>query len=322
MELQKKGTSGGLFAASGFYLLAAAGLWVVAALSGAIVPQGLSREWQTLLTYAFYYGAFLFLPIAAWTARAKGRADGLRLNPISFRATLVTVAAAMLAFSVVYDLTFLWCGVLQKLGLNVISDTYVRPADRGELTRSVLSAALIAPLGEELLFRGVLMSAWEKGGSKRAVAVTSLLFAMLHGSITGLPGELLGGVLIAAIVLWTNSIYGGMIFHGAYNAASVILTYVTSGMPANAAAQQAMQVDLFAAAGGAAIAATIVGLIVRGAMLAAIMRLFWVRGRLHGFKPAPAQSVSVDAGTAVVMLAGAVTTLLLYAADLLSMLGG
>ena len=89
----------------------------------------------------------------------------------------------------------------QKLGFNVFVSSFVRPADTAELTRAMITVAIIAPVCEELLFRGVLFQAWEARGTRKAIGMTALLFAMLHGSLMGLPGEIFGGVILALLVL-------------------------------------------------------------------------------------------------------------------------
>lgn len=257
-----------LFVASGFYLLAAMGLVL---LSLGMEPlsrllfrlfPGLTQEWATLAVNLIYYVPFVLLPVTLWAATRKD-GDPLRLNPISPGATIRIVLVALLCVSGVYSLTMLWTALWQRLGLDVFNTVYIRPANTGELTRSVLSAAVVAGVSEELLFRGVMLSAWEQRGEKHAFRVTAVLFALLHGSLLGFPGELICGLLMASLVHWTNSIYAGMIFHSTYNAALVMLNYISSGMEGAAATG-----DLFTMMGGLSGA---LSLIFRIALMAALV---------------------------------------------------
>lgn len=345
-----------VFAASGLYLLAAMGLFAVSFLSGPFVGMlsrvfpGITREWAALATNVLYYMPFLYLPVVLWATR--GRSQCLRLNPVSFGATVRIVVIALLFFAGVYNINLLWSAAWQRVGLNVFVSDYVRPANSGELTRSVLSATLLAGVCEELLFRGVMLSAWESRGGRRAVWVTALLFAMLHGSLLGLPAQLLCGLLLALIVRWTDSIYGGMIFHSAYNAAAVLFNYVTSGMESGGTGE----VDLFSAIGGVgSVASMLLGALFIGLMIWGLLQRFRVQfalknglaRMLNGQLPVnptenPAERVAemrralsdamrstetpatdrapLSAGTILVLAAGVLSALVLYALDIYGML--
>lgn len=232
--MKNKEVERGLFAASGFYLLAAAGLILAMFGSGALgrfltgLFPNITPEWLTLIVNILYYGLFVFVPVAVWAAKRPDGEQWLRLNPVSLGATIRTVLIALVCVGGAYYLSTLWTILWQELGLNVFVDTYVRPANTAELTRSVLSVGVVAAVSEELLFRGVLLNAWENRSAKQGVLVSALLFAALHGSILGFPTELVCGVVLALIVRWTNSLYAGMIFHSAYNAALVMMNYAFS----------------------------------------------------------------------------------------------
>ena len=232
--MKNKEVERGLFAASGFYLLAAVGLILAAFCSPAmgkllvgLVP-GITPEWLVLVSNALYYGLFILIPIAVWAARRPDGAEWLRLNPLSLGATIRTTLIAVACVSAAYFLTMLWTIFCQQMGLNVFVNNYIRPQNTAELTRSVLSTAVVAGISEELLFRGVMLTAWENRSVKQGVCVTALLFALLHGSILGFPAEILCGIVLALVVRWTNSLYAGMIFHSAYNAVLVMLNYAFS----------------------------------------------------------------------------------------------
>lgn len=86
-----------------------------------------------------------------------------------------------------------------------------------------LVITLNAALFEELLFRGLLFQALERGlGSWIALAVSSVLFALAH---TGNPGfdhidfvnVLAGGFLLGAIFVATRNIWVSTAFHTFYN---------------------------------------------------------------------------------------------------------
>ena len=132
---------------------------------------------------ACYFPFVLFPTIAAvWNAP-----DALRLHPLPVRNALRVCVLALLTVITAQNGTYLWLAILQKLGLNVFAVGTPVPTTRSELYLCLASAAILAPICEELLFRGAMLSAWEARGGRRAVWITTILFAMLHGSTEGLP---------------------------------------------------------------------------------------------------------------------------------------
>lgn len=268
-DMNKKPT---ILTASGFFLLAAAALLVTALAVGALalvgVFESLSQETFSLLYTAAYYLPFLLLPAALWAGRGEGRVESLRLNPISAGTTIRIVIIALLSVTITTDISVFWMALWQKLGLNVFVSSYIRPANTTELTLSILGVSLIVPVCEELLFRGMILSAWEHRSRRSAVIASALLFAMLHGSLIGLPNQFYAGVMLALLVLWTDSIYAGVIFHGVYNAYATILNYINTGVPSEAETDALMQTDLIAAIGGPVV---LIALLAEIAMLGAVV---------------------------------------------------
>lgn len=336
-----------LFAASGFYLLAAIGLWIASFISGdlaagaQILWPGITQETVNLMVNVFFYLPFMLAPIAIWAANRDGSSAALRLGPISLGVMLRVVVIALLSLMIVQNISVLWMIVCQKLGLNVFTEGYARPANVSELTLSVISAAVIAPLGEEFLFRGVMLSAWERRGERKAVIATAILFAMLHGSLLGLPGELFGGIMLGLLVLWTDSIYAGLAFHSVYNAFGAMLNYVSSAAPADATGEALMQSDLLAYMGGFA---GVLGILLDILLMLALVilfsrKLFMTHSFRHLVLQVQAREAAkrvqapppdmftfrpehISAGSVVVLMASVISALGMYFFDFVTMLGG
>ncbi len=80
-----------------------------------------------------------------------------------------------------------------------------------------LETALLAPILEEVFFRGYLMSALMRFGRREAIFLSACLFALIHGISPALPGYLVLGCLLGAVVLHTGSLFAAMIVHSMYN---------------------------------------------------------------------------------------------------------
>lgn len=121
---------------------------------------------------------------------------------------------------------------------------YLNFRSLGEMLAALLVFAIVPAFGEELLFRSVLMRFAHKftvnqgimmnmvnGTRKRpnmffSVAVTSLLFALIHFNVYGFVSILLAGILLAMIYYLTGSIWCSMLAHMINNGLQVILLYV------------------------------------------------------------------------------------------------
>lgn len=105
----------------------------------------------------------------------------------------------------------------------------------------LMAAVLLAPLTEELVFRGVLLQALRKWGRTVVVVVTSAAFAAVH--ILGLDTEMLLasaavvlppvfilGLLLAWITLRTGRLGPAIFLHSGYNLLAVLVLLIPTEM--------------------------------------------------------------------------------------------
>lgn len=130
----------------------------------------------------------------------------------------------------------LWIALLQGLGLTVYGSSH---AQRRQFDRIGASADLCGALPgicEELMFRGVMLSAFERRGRMYGVVVSAALFALMHGSVSGLPVHFGLGVLMGLMAVRLDSLYAPMVFHIGYNSLAVMLDYALGGSDGSGAA--------------------------------------------------------------------------------------
>lgn len=81
---------------------------------------------------------------------------------------------------------------------------------------SFMSTVFVAPVVEEIIFRGIGLSGYRNTGSeRRAVAWTSVVFALMHGPTA--PFVFFNGVALAYIRLRTGSLFCAMAIHAMHN---------------------------------------------------------------------------------------------------------
>jgi len=89
------------------------------------------------------------------------------------------------------------------------------------------SVALLAPIGEELFFRGVLFA----GLSQRlpiwvAALVSGLTFGLAHGDLWNLPSLALIGIGLAYVYYRNGTLWSNITSHATVNGITLVLTYV------------------------------------------------------------------------------------------------
>lgn len=90
-------------------------------------------------------------------------------------------------------------------------------------------AVVVAPIAEELFFRGVLYRFLkEKFGLSLAMLSSATLFAMVHGSLHAFLGLLVLGVLLSHVYEKSRDIRVPILFHAAFNLTSLLMLSLVS----------------------------------------------------------------------------------------------
>ena len=110
------------------------------------------------------------------------------------------------------------------------NDIYLSARAAGALPWLWLTVVVVAPIGEETLFRGFLFRGWQRSPSNpwAAIGATALLWALVHVQYNSL---VIGQVLLAGLafgwVRWaTGSTIATILLHALLNAAGMTETYL------------------------------------------------------------------------------------------------
>lgn len=113
---------------------------------------------------------------------------------------------------------------LMDFGWTMTSPDFSMKTDFSYNLVILLSSCVIAPVFEELLFRGLILQTLKRYGNVFAILVTSLLFALLHGNLPQAVPVFALSIVISYVVLKTGSILPGIAMHFLNNAFAVIET--------------------------------------------------------------------------------------------------
>jgi len=96
------------------------------------------------------------------------------------------------------------------------------------LSRAVLAVVAIglAPLAEEILFRGILYPAVKQAGFRRlALWGTAVLFAVIHGNLATLLPLLVLSVALTLLYEQTDNLLAPVVAHALFNAINFLKLY-------------------------------------------------------------------------------------------------
>jgi uncharacterized protein len=158
------------------------------------------------------------------------------------------------------------------------------------LSRSIV-AVIIAPVIEEVLFRGLLLQRWAlRWGTLTGVVLSSALFAIGHVEVLG---HFVFGVAMAALYLRTRSLWVPIAAHSLNNFIVSVLTLPGELRPDKPGNQQ-MSVASLQSGWWVGIVVLAIGL----ALLEAYRRRYWkgidLRALIRGPVPYPTESVSAS----------------------------
>ncbi len=92
-----------------------------------------------------------------------------------------------------------------------------------------VSTVIMAPVIEELIFRGLMLSRLRKGMSDWvAILVSALIFGLAHGQILWMAYTFVMGVVFALVAVKSESVLPSMVMHMVFNFCGMTLPFILS----------------------------------------------------------------------------------------------
>jgi CAAX protease family protein len=186
--------------------------------SGGDPPEDALYRYSTAWSGAIWYGITLLVVLLITRGRHRELLALRRPRSIG-RAIGWSVAVIVAVFVVEAVLEpFLHAG--EEQGLT--PDTW-DPDRAAAYAANAVVIAVIAPIVEELMFRGAGYSLLARYGQAVAIVAVGVLFGLVHGLIAGLIVLSVFGMGLAWLRAKTNSVYPCIAVHALFNAVALIV---------------------------------------------------------------------------------------------------
>ena len=174
-----------------------------------------SFNWDKITGNAWGYIAAMlvgFAILAAWKGSAYWKQE-LFVKEKSMRAgTFLCFLVFCMGAQMVNTLWVSLLEYLMNLGGSSVMPVLEQVSGSSNTFSMFLYASILAPIGEELLFRGFLLRSLRPFGKRFAVLGSALLFGLFHGNLLQAPyalavGLLLGYVAVEYSLVWSIAVH-------------------------------------------------------------------------------------------------------------------
>lgn len=158
----------------------------------------------------------------------------INFRPFHASVTVPSMFIALGASVIGYMASITLSSVLALFGLQPVMSDISFPEEPLAIFLFLLNLTVIAPIAEEIVFRGVIMNLLRRFGDCFALLLSSLLFAAVHMNLVQMPNAFIMGLVIGYFSLCTGSLWTGVCIHMLNNALVMLLNGLLYAVPVEA----------------------------------------------------------------------------------------
>ena len=181
-------------------------------------PADILYQYDTAIFGGLFYLLILGIVLVIASGIDPREAFALR-SPTSWGVAAGLALGLLIALLIVSAALEPVLGAGEEQGLD---PTGWRPERAGAFALNAFVTAVLGPLVEEFLFRGIGFYLLAQFGHAAAIVVTGIAFALTHGIAVGLPIFFIIGAGLGFIRSRTNSIYPALLLHAAFNGTALV----------------------------------------------------------------------------------------------------
>lgn len=200
---------------------------------------GMNSQAETVLgvskdSYNFWIGYFpcILADIAAIIFCIFTFKKGIKTYFISNKEVsssfILSGAFASIGVGIISSIIFLiYSMMFNSQGIDIPSPDFSIPKERIYLILFFSYTCVIAPVFEEIIFRGFILNNMRKFGNITAIIITSVFFSMFHFNLVQLVNPILMGIILSFIAIKSESIIPSIIVHMFNNIMAMITTVIS-----------------------------------------------------------------------------------------------
>lgn len=148
----------------------------------------------------------------------------IKLNSISIKQIAYSIIIMVFAYPIAVFVNVIVLTLISSFS-TALPTTVPLPTTSSEFIKGLFVIALAPGICEEVMFRGTLMSAYDRYGHVKSIIITSILFGVFHFNIMNLAGPIFLGLVLGTLRYKTNSILSPMIGHTINNSIALTIGY-------------------------------------------------------------------------------------------------
>lgn len=194
-----------------------------------LISQGVSAIFLFILTPLAYIKYFKI-------DRAELLGLNLKSNIKILALSTIVILTAFPFVSLIYEWNMTWnipgefgaWATAQEEQLKVITEFLLKMETFGDFLLTFFVIAVIAGIGEELLFRGLIQThlGFAIKNPHLIIWITSIFFGVFHLQFYGVVPRILLGAIMGYLFYWSGSIKYSMLAHVTNNGFQVIISYI------------------------------------------------------------------------------------------------
>ena len=193
--------------------------------------MGLSESFSMHLSISFSY--LIAIPLTLLFMNVEGQLSGLsgKLSIDSSRQALILLLGIPILVTIVDLIVVMGYGIGYELAFGVPELSTDIGVGWGSgpvaLGLVVISTIIIAPIAEELMFRGYLLDSIRKvHGDWIAVVISAMIFGLVHLEPYTIGMAAIGGLIYGYVRIRTGSLWPSIIGHMMWNGVALVVTYL------------------------------------------------------------------------------------------------
>ena len=202
------------------------GVRILAQLNSEILSE---KSGEIIYTLLIQCGLLFILPFVLYClfikVKPKTVLEHCNFNKVNALVVLISIALGILCYIITIAVDSLFSGMIAFTGYRSASGGGDADWSTGNFFLQLFLTALLPAICEEFMHRGIVLQGIKHMGFKKAILISSILFALLHLNIQQVSFAFVVGLILGLVAVVSKNIYPAIIIHFVHNGISTYLSF-------------------------------------------------------------------------------------------------